>query len=92
MHLEIIGNPLKPRRRGEHPALSWPAGELVQRYIQKPSSARPTQLNTKIEQTTAATDAMAAIVFVERMTRTRCEKPILSTDLCSMMARVCHEK
>jgi hypothetical protein len=35
---------------------------------------------------------MAAIVLVERMTRTRCEKPILSSDLCSMMAGVCHEK
>jgi len=37
---------------------------------QKPSSARPTQLNANIEQTTAATDAKVAIVFAERMIRT----------------------
>jgi hypothetical protein len=37
--------------------------------IQKPSSARPTQLNANIEQAIAATDAKVAIVFADLMTK-----------------------
>jgi|tagenome__1003787_1003787.scaffolds.fasta_scaffold20564141_2 hypothetical protein len=43
--------------------------------FQKPSSARPTQLNAKIEQATAATEAQVAIVLAERMIKTLCAKP-----------------
>jgi hypothetical protein len=43
--------------------------------FQKPSSARPTQLNAKIEQATAATDAQVAIVLAERMIKTLRAKP-----------------
>jgi len=43
-------------------------------HTQKPSSARPTQLNANIEQTTAATDAKVAIVFADRITKTFCGK------------------
>jgi hypothetical protein len=39
---------------------------------QKPSSARPTQLNANIEQPIAATDAKVAIALTDRMTRTPC--------------------
>jgi hypothetical protein len=35
---------------------------------------------------------MAAMAFVERMTRTRCEQRILSKDLYSIMARVRQDK
>jgi hypothetical protein len=37
--------------------------------IQKPSSARPIQLNANIEQAIAATDANVAIVFTDLMTK-----------------------
>jgi hypothetical protein len=45
---------------------------LVQSHPQKPSSARPTQLNANIEKTIATTDAQVAMVFADCMTRTLC--------------------
>ena len=41
-------------------------------HAQKPSSARPTQLNANIEQATTATDANVTTAFAEPMTRTLC--------------------
>jgi hypothetical protein len=72
MHLEIMVTVRKLAKAWRTSGISSPK-ELVQLYLQKPSSARPTQLNTKIEQTTAATEAIAAMAFPERMTRTRCK-------------------
>src|SRR5271169_2213506 len=42
---------------------------------QKPSSARPTQLNANSEKATTATEAKAAIVFTDGMTRTLWKQP-----------------
>jgi hypothetical protein len=53
---------------------------------QKPSSARPTQLNANSEQTTAVTDATAAIAFADDMSRILVRHQILSNDFCSKMA------
>jgi hypothetical protein len=47
---------------------------LIQSHLQKPSSARPTQLNANIEKTIAATDAKVAMVFADSMTRTLCRQ------------------
>jgi hypothetical protein len=62
-------------------------------HAQKPSNARPTQLNANIEQTTATTDAKVAIVFAERMTGPFVgNDQTLSNNLCSMMARIRHDE
>jgi hypothetical protein len=58
--------------------------------FQKPSSASPTQLNAKIEQATAATDAQVAIVLADRMLKYPFlqSRRTLSDLRCSMMATI----
>jgi hypothetical protein len=53
---------------------TWHQNYTNSGHTQKPSNARPTQLNANIEQTIAATDAKVAIVFADRMTRTLCRR------------------
>jgi hypothetical protein len=61
--------------------------------FQKPSSARPTQLNAKIEQATAATEAQVAIVLAERMIKPFVQSHRTLSDLhCSIMARIHQDK
>jgi hypothetical protein len=56
---------------------------------QKPSSARPTQPNANRQQTTAATDAVAAIILADNMTEPFLgPQQTLSNDLCSKMAGI----
>jgi hypothetical protein len=57
------------------------------RKIQKPRSARPTQLNAKIEQAIAANDARVVTALTKRMSRVLCEIDLtLFNDLSAMMA------
>jgi len=57
------------------------------RKIQKPRSARPTQLNANIEQAIAANDARVVIALTKRMSRVLCEIDLtLFNDLSAMMA------
>jgi hypothetical protein len=75
MHCEIIvfasqrGN-----QRREVAIRHQHAGTAASGSPQKPSSARPTQLNANIEQTIAANDAQVAIAFTDRMTRSPCRQ------------------
>jgi hypothetical protein len=57
---EVAEKPILGHRHG-HRAASG-------RRTQKPSSARPTQLNAKIEQAIATIEAQVAIVFADRTT------------------------
>jgi mannose/fructose-specific phosphotransferase system component IIA len=61
-------------RRSLAKTATWHQNHSNSGHIQKPSNARPTQLNANIEQATAATDAKVAIVFVDRMTGTPCRQ------------------
>ena len=55
--------------------------------IQKPRSARPTQLNANIEQAIAANDARVVTALTKRMSKILCEIGLtLFNDLSAMMA------
>jgi hypothetical protein len=72
---------------------TWHQNYTNSDHTQKPSNARPTQLNANIEQTTAATDAKVAIVFADRMTEPFVgNNQILFDDSCSIMVRIRHDK
>ena len=84
MHGALMGE-TPPIVRRRHPALIHAGPGCAQ----KPSSARPTQLNANRQQTAAATEARVVIVLADDMTRTLCRpRQTLSNDLCSTMAKI----
>jgi hypothetical protein len=52
------------------------------RKIQKPRSARPTQLNANIEQAIAANDARVVIALTKRMSKVLCEIDLTCSTIC----------
>jgi hypothetical protein len=60
--------------------LGDPDSGAFQKHRQKPSNARPTQLNANIEEAIAATDAKVAIVLTDGITEPRFRRRLNSVE------------